>query len=121
MAAITWLDVTGIAPELVSLSIDAQTLILNYVNEALDITVFDGEDGALVKALRVYLAAHIGTMTSRANSNKSGAVTDKSLGPQSTKWASNESKFAGQYGDTQYGVLYSTFVNTSSARGPILL
>lgn len=121
MADITWSDVTDTAPELATLAVNAQTLILDYVNSALNVTVFDGEEGPRTKAARVYLAAHLATMTTRANANASGPKTNASLGPQSKKYSEFKSDFASQYNATSYGMLYSLMVNTSSARGPIIL
>ena len=61
MSDITWSDVTTLpnAPAaFASVSMDGQTAILALVNDYLDVSQFDGEDGPTVHLARCYLAAH---------------------------------------------------------------
>lgn len=62
MAAITWTQVVLIAPELAEVETDAQTLILEYVNEELDPDDWGGESSVRLKRGRIYLAAHCGAL-----------------------------------------------------------
>lgn len=64
MSAITWGDVVAIAAQLAALNDTAQTLFLNVANNWLDVNNFPplGEDDPNVKAMRVFIAAHLGTV-----------------------------------------------------------
>lgn len=121
MAAITWSDVVTLAPELSTYPVAAQDFILDFVNNTLNVNVIDGEDGPRTKLVRIFLAAHIATMLIRANNNQTGAVTQESLGPQSTSYAQMSGVLSDRLNSTQYGIMYLKLINTSSARGPRVL
>lgn len=82
MADITWTDVTNHYASLASPAVSsaAQTDILAYVNdEALEASVFGGDDASTYKLARIHLAAHYGEIEAR-NARAAGAV-----GPASSK------------------------------------
>jgi hypothetical protein len=127
MAPITWTDVTGtlpadpgIAPELVTVGVPLQDVILAYVNERVNPSVHDGEEGNTTKTVRSYLAAHLATMTLRGNNNESGTVVSESLGPQSRSYAVTQADLSDSIlKSTQYGQVYLFMVRSSpKARMP---
>jgi hypothetical protein len=84
VADITWTHVTNHYASLVAPAVgtDAQTDILAYVNdEALDASVFGGEDATTYKLARIYLAAHMGELLRRnaATAGAVGAATSKTI------------------------------------------
>lgn len=123
MAAITWAHVQLIAPELSAVVLDAQTLILSHVNEALSVSVFGGEDAGKTKLARVFLAAHYGSRTLSGGAEL-GEVSSETVGQIKrdyvTSGVSAELSGAGLR-STTYGANYLSLVETSGARGPVLL
>lgn len=89
MAAVTWDDVVNHAPELATgVSAGAQADILAHVNGTVNVALFGGEDSHRVKLIRVYLAAHLGTLDkSRGNIASTSGVTSESAGGLSRSYA----------------------------------
>lgn len=122
MAAITWTDVTDYAPELSIVSAGAQTLILNYVNTALDVSVFDGEDGPKTKFARVLLASHLGKLGSMGGMSVAGPVISETVGDISRAYANLVSVGAGMFSGSLYGDLFNQLVQTCpKARVPLVI
>lgn len=115
--AIVWTDVSDLAPELASLTVAAQNAILVYVNAAFDESKFKTE---ALKMARVYLAAHLGTLTRLQGSAIAGPLIEESDGRLSRKFAvitAENTSFSG----TSYGELLQFLINTSRARFPVVL
>ncbi len=121
MADITWSDVTDHAPELSTVSANAQTDILAYVNDALDVAAFGGEDAAKTKLARVYMAAHMATVSENA-AGGGGEVVSRAQGDMSISYAaSSAGSSADGYSATGYGRQYLTLVKSTYLRGGLLL
>lgn len=120
MAAITWEDVAGHAPELRRLSTRAQTDILALANDPtyLNVTNFGGEDTNKLRLARIYLAAHFGTMDRRRGIP--GAVSSTALGPASRSYA-HPADWRTFLQATSYGMNLATMMRTSPARAGALL
>lgn len=120
MAAITWSDVTNIAPELSTVAVAAQTDILAYVNVALNVELFGGESHPMVKLLRIYLAAHFGTVTKSGGSGALGPVIAESGGGLSRQYGSSVVNGSDPLFDkTNYGQTFRLLVRSSPlSRGP---
>ena len=113
MAAIDWTNVTGHAPRLSSVPVDAQTDILAYVNGALDVDVLGGEESAAVKLARVYLAAHFGSVELAEGGRGRGPVVSESSGRQARSYGPAT---ASQLEQTADGRMYLQVIRTSPAR-----
>lgn len=88
MAGIIWSDVTGIAPEMSTTSLGAQTLWLALVNgPMINVENFGGEDKDLTKAARILLAAHFETM--RRRRGVAGTISSQSEGGVSQSYATS--------------------------------
>ncbi len=116
MADIIWTDVVDFASELSALDSEAQTAILAYVNDALSPKAFGGEDSPKLKLARIYLAAHVGTL-SRGGGGPSGPVTSETAGNISRTYAAAGGA-PSDWSSTSYGQLYIALVRTSRARLP---
>lgn len=125
MAAITWDDVTAGAPALSSVDADEQTLILAYVNDLLDVTVFyGGEDGSVVKLLRVYLARHFAVGGTLGGSGAAGPVISESAGGLSRTYAQQSASSLSGADDldmTAWGRMARGIIRRSPARAGIVL
>jgi hypothetical protein len=119
MAAITWAQVTALAPELASLEgSDAEAFIIDYVNENISGTAFGGESSAATRIARIYLAAHLGTMALAEGEAVAGPVLSESVGGASVTYANLTSgtSFQGSvYADMYNGML------KRHCRGPVLI
>ena len=118
MSAITWEDdVLPIAPELVDVPTDAQTIILAYVNTALNPSMFTVPS---LRLARIYLAAHIGTNAlPSAGGEVMGAVTSESVGDITRTYGAITAATNGSgFDTTSYGTLFTFLVRTSKARLP---
>ncbi len=65
MSDIAWTDVTSLPnapPAFATVSMVAQTAILAFANNYLDVDQFDGESGPTTHLARCYLAAHFATI-----------------------------------------------------------
>jgi hypothetical protein len=119
-APILQTDVQPFAPALATLAAGAWTDILAYVNEQ-DLTYL-GETVQVDRMAKIYLAAHIGTLTMRAGSGAAGPVTSESAGTlrrsygMYAAWAGS-----GALGSTQFGQMYLDILSMSQAAGPMVL
>lgn len=120
MAAITWTDVVDVAPALSTVDADAQTMILAYVNAELDVVMFGGEAAPKTKLARVYLAAHLGTLSRPgASATAAGPVVSESAGGLSRSYANMVSSTSSAGLErTTFGTMYAFLVGTSLARAP---
>jgi hypothetical protein len=119
MADITWDDdVVALAPDLEELQIEAQTLILAYVNRALNPAMFKSE--AALTLARIYLAAHLGTNAMPGSGGEvMGTVVSEKVGDlQRTYGAVAEASEGGGFESTTYGKTFQFLVRTSRARLP---
>lgn len=114
MAAITWSQVVLIAPELETLPSGAQDLILDYVNQALPVGPWGGEDGPKIKLGRVYLAAHLGTL-SASGTGGLGQILEVSEGDVITRFA-EASKAGSSLEQTGYGQEFKRLSRKTTAR-----
>lgn len=121
MAAITWTDVSTHASSLVDLDVLIQTDILAFVNEELNCAAFGGEDSAKTRLARIYLAAHLGTVSLLALTGSSGPVTSETEGSVSRSYGDGSSAFASIYGTTSWGQLYLSLLRSSTAALPFVL
>lgn len=113
---ITWNDVTALAAELVDVPVTAQTIILAYVNDALNESMF-GEHA--LKLARIYLAAHIGTGSLPGGGTATGAVVSETVGGISRTYDAITAAADGSGFDaTTYGTTFRFLVRTSNARLP---
>ena len=118
MTAIIWADVTAVASELASTAGATQTMILAYVNDALSVDAFGGEDSATLTLARAYLAAHMATAGARG---APGQVSAESAGGLSRSYAVDAASSGSSYGSTAYGQQYLALVNRSPARAGVAL
>lgn len=119
MADIAWSDVLalpGASVEMAGVSAGAQTMFLGVVNTQLDVTMFDGESGAITKLARCALAAHYGALSLLGSG---GSIVGESEGGLSRQYAM-PSAYLGPLYATSYGRLYSALIS-SKAHGPRLL
>ncbi len=117
MADIVWTDVTDFASELSTVDSDAQVVILAYVNDALSVSAFGGETSPKLKLARIYLAAHVGTL-SRGGTPMAGPVTSETDGTIARSYAARAIANPSDWDSTSYGQLYAALVRTSRARLP---
>lgn len=80
MAAIVWSDVEALSSQFALVHPTFQTDILNYVNNALDVSVWGGEEAFDLRLARIYLAAHLGSMPIIASGQATGAVVSETVG-----------------------------------------
>ena len=123
MAVITWVDVTNHAAELSAVVVAAQTDVLAHVNTALAVAVFGGEAAAKTKLARIYLAAHLGTLSLPSSSGAaSGAVIEEKVGDISRKYADASSGTTAGSGldATVYGLQFKALARTTVARFPLI-
>ncbi len=120
MAAIVWADVTGIAAELATVPVLAQTDLLAYVNTALAVGVFGGETSPKLRLARIYLAAHLATLLTTGGVKSAGPVTSETVGADSISrsYGGSGSDSRSEWELTAYGRQYASLVRTSSARWP---
>ena len=116
MADISWSDVTAIAPEMSTVSSGAQTMILAYVNNVLNVSEFGGESAPTLKLARVYLAAHRGAAS--LGGGGAGPITSESMGGLSRSYGAGVT--TDRLDSSPYGREYLSLVNMSSARSPIV-
>ena len=121
MAGIAWDDVVNLAPDLSGVSYGAQDLILEYVNDALAVDQFGGEDALSLKMARIYLAAHMAVLERTAASGSPGQVVSESVGGLSRTYASSSSGAATGFAATSYGRAYLDIVHRSMGRVMVAL
>lgn len=116
---IVWPDVLAIAPELSTLSTQAQDDILAHVNFALDPKVFGGVNHPKYRLARIYLAAHLGSTSRSGAQGASGPVTSESVGSISRSYGFSQASTTGLSG-TAYGRQYDELLMSSVARVPLV-
>ncbi len=122
MADITWAMVTAFAAELTVVPESAQDDILAYVNTALKVELFGGEDAPKTKLARIYMAAHYGQLTKDGAHGPAGEITGKALGPMSTSYASSSPMGTDPLWDkTTWGKQFRSMLRSSAARVPIVI
>lgn len=119
MAPIVWTDVTAMpgasGDGLALVSLTAQTAILASVNKFLDVTSFDGEDGADTHLARCYLAAHFCAL---GKLGTGGPLTGESDGRLSRQYAIPSSR--SEFFRTSWGTAVWQLMGVR-ARLPVLL
>ncbi len=121
MAVIVKEDVITYAPETASIDEDAWVMILAFVNTLTSEAVGGGEDGPMLKFLRVLLAAHYATISRRGTSGAAGPVTSEAAGAVRRSYglvalASSDASL----GATGYGQQFLGLLSMSMANGPRL-
>jgi hypothetical protein len=122
MSAIVWSDVVTIASGLSGIDGDAQDIILGYVNERHNVSLFGGEDSFELKLLRMMLAAHIASSATTEGSDETaggGLVTGESIGKMSRSYTFGNMDAASSDAGLQttgYGRQYRTMIRGSAAR-----
>lgn len=99
--AITWTDVTAIAPELSTAALATQTAVLASV----ELQVNDDAWDDLASTGKAYLAAHLATLAARGASGAAGPVTSESVGQLSRSYAAPATP-SSSLGLTSYGQEY---------------
>jgi hypothetical protein len=114
MAAITWTDVTDVAPAMsTGVPVGFQTKILAYVEEVVNPAAFGGEDSITYLLARSYLAAHYAALYKEGTFGTVGPVTSMSEGGVSQSFASTMPQAESSIGRTNYGDAFLTFVRRS--------
>lgn len=114
MAAVAWTDVAGFFPSLADVGEDQQDDILAWVNTALDVSLFGGEDGPKLRLARIYLAAHHGELA--LPGSELGDVASETIGGDSISVSYAASSGGDSLAQTVGGDLYLQLVKTSAAR-----
>lgn len=110
---ISWDDVTAIATELEGFNSDAQQLILDFVNEMFDASLFKPTQ---LKLARIYLAAHLATMSGQGGDMTAGPVISETVGGITRAYANVAT--GGQFVGSSYADALQLLLNTSCARLP---
>ena len=128
MSAINWDDVVAFAPDLSVTELAVQLYVLDYVNTAINVVEFGGEDSSSLRLARIYLAAHHGTIILQSGSGGAGAfasgpVTSESAGGLSRSYGGvGGSSSAGTSLDsTTHGRTFMLLARSSAARAPVLI
>lgn len=116
---IAWSDVTSLPGALNdglgAVPVGGQTMILNFVNNKLDVNMFDGEDGFQTKLGRCLLAAHLAALSKLGTG---GPLTQESAGGLMRAYAVPQ--VMATLDATSYGKAYRSVIG-SQAYGPRLL
>jgi hypothetical protein len=112
VAAITWTDVTNVAPELSTIASTVQTALLLLVNDYLDPDTWGGEDSQKLLSGRAYLAAHLATLGKRKGVN--GQLTAEAGGGLSRSYGMLTNPT--MYSMTTYGEIFAMLAKTTVAR-----
>lgn len=122
---IVWADVVGLAPELSALTTTAQNTILAYANVAFDEAQFKLDPGSSIsntlRMARIYLSAHLGTVTRWQGSAIAGPLIRASDGRLEQEFAVIPQNIRSTYAFTSYGVMLDFLLSTSKARMPGVL
>jgi hypothetical protein len=120
--AIVWGEVAAIAPTLANTNPYTQGAILEYVNTALHVECWGGEGSPQLRLARLYMAAHMGTVSSSGASGAAGPVTSETAGGLTRSYGFMSSTEADPLLDaTPYGRMYRELLMRSAARSPIVL
>lgn len=113
MADINWDDVTAIAPELASFDATAQDFILEFVNDS-----FDSRDwkASALKLARIYLAAHVATISNQGGDLTAGPVISETVGGISRTYANVMTGVA--FSGSTYADMLNLLISQSLARLP---
>lgn len=121
MAAIVWSDVTSVIPEMTAVTnVLAQTLALGIANTWWAVDEFDGEESALLKTMRILMAAHIALRFKPGTSGAAGPVIAESGGGLSVTYASALSS-ANNLSSTEYGRTINELRATRACRAWVVL
>lgn len=112
MAAITWTDVTNVAPELSTIAVAQQTALLLLVNDYLDPNTWEGEGSQKLTSGRAYLAAHLATLGKRKGVN--GMLTAEAGGGLSRSYGMLTNPT--MYSLTTYGEIFAMLAKSTVAR-----
>lgn len=104
--AITWSNVTDIAPELSTVALATQTAILAQANTELSVAVW----GTRIEIGRAWFAAHLATISGRRGTG--GQVTSETVGSVSRSFAAGGS---GGYSSSGYGQEFERLLLTLPA------
>src|SRR5262245_17083854 len=110
--AISWTNVTDIAPELSTVALATQTALLEQVNEE-EISDDNWPSEAKADRARAYLAAHLATLINRRGS--AGAVMSESVGSVSRAYSTSVAAGANELGSTSYGMNYERLCHNVAA------
>jgi hypothetical protein len=120
MALIDWDDVAALAPELDDFDETGQGLILDYVNVALDVSIFGGEESPKLRLARIFLAAHFATVSKQGGVGAAGPVISESAGGLSRSYALLSASSSG-FSGSSYGDQYLALIRSTVARAPVVL
>lgn len=135
MANIVWADVVNHASALANpaVSVPAQTDLLGWANNLLNVRVFGGENSVKYKLARIYLVAHFATLdVLAAAAGLGGGSTGGTTGPVTSESEGGLSRSYGGAGSlagssdsswnaTIYGQMYAIIAGTCPrARLPFL-
>lgn len=104
--AITWSNVTDIAPELSTVGAAAQTAILAQANTELSVSVW----GTRIEIGRAWFAAHLATVSNRRGTG--GQVTSETVGSVSRGYSAGTSE---GYSSSGYGQEFERLLLTLPA------
>jgi hypothetical protein len=115
-------DVLEFAPELTSVSDVSWATVLAFANDLSAEGVGGGENGGVVRLLRILLAAHYAVVSRRGLSGATGPVTSEAAGAVRRSYglvalASSDASF----GATGYGQQFLGVLSMTQANGPVLL
>lgn len=117
MAAITWTNVTDHAPELSTVAAAVQTDLIGLV-EQLNADEFGGEDDYRYKLARIYLAAHLGTISLSGGNIATGGVQSERVGDVSRTYSTTTLIDPDALDSTSYGREYKAMLRRSPAAFP---
>jgi hypothetical protein len=105
MSDTTWSNVVAMAPELSTLSVAQQNLIIADVKLLVSTAFGDYQEIA-----QRYLAAHMGTILNSSNKSATGGLQSESIGDASISYGSIQD--ASRYDTTAYGRKYKEILDT---------
>lgn len=118
MADIAWSDVLDFAAELSVVPTGKQTVLLAYVNTALNVGIVGGtlgEESPKLKLARIYLAAHMASLK-----NTSGIIASEGEGDLSISYSLPPAGDA-YWSRTGYGAAFSNIMRTTRVVLPMVV
>ncbi len=114
---ITWPEVVALDASLATVPENAQVWILEHANTALNCRMFTPK---AYKLVRLYLAAHFGTLSipGESGSAVAGPVISETVGGISRTYALVSDAAASTFSSTTHGQMYAFLIRTSRARLP---